>query len=211
MLEPKNFDCLQDNTRTLLFELKDTAPFLRNYTFVGGSALALYLCHRKSEDLDFFTYEDSFSKSEILDYCRRFENFVILNDSDNQLDLLISGIKATFFNARWKFLQPLDSGPLNIATLDALAAMKINTLFLRAKYRDYYDLYSLVTRVYDLKGLYDCAKGIVPGLTFKLLCIALTYIDDIEDDSIAHLQPEFKLTKEEIRSYFEQQVRNLTF
>lgn len=211
MLEPKSFDCLQENTKKLLFELKDTAPFLRNYTFVGGSALTLYLCHRKSEDLDFFTYDNSFDRQEILDYCRKFERFEILNESDDQLDLLIMGVKTTFFNAKWNFLQPTSRNTLNIAALDALAAMKVNTLFLRAKYRDYYDLYCLVFRVFDLKKLYECAKNIVPGLTFKLLCISLTFIDDIEDDSIEHLQPLVNLTKEEIRLFFEQQIRDLNF
>ena len=31
-------------------------PFLNKYVLVGGSALSLHMCHRKSEDLDFFTY-----------------------------------------------------------------------------------------------------------------------------------------------------------
>ncbi len=44
----------------------------------------------------------------------------------------------------------------------------------------------------------------------KLFCIALTYIDDIADDSIDHLDPVIQLSKEEIRTYFEEQIRLLT-
>src|SRR6056297_2706313 len=99
MFEPKNFDCLRDDTLSLLFELRDSASFLNRFTLVGGTALALYLCHRKSEDLDFFTYEDAFNRNEIVDYCRRFPQFEILNESGDQLDLLIRGVKTTFFNA----------------------------------------------------------------------------------------------------------------
>ena len=51
----KNLDCLLDDTQDLLRTLIDTAPFLKNYVLVGDSALALHLCHRKSEDLGFFT------------------------------------------------------------------------------------------------------------------------------------------------------------
>ena len=51
MNERKNFECLLPKTKKLLELLVDTAPFLSNYVFVGGSALALHICHRKSEDL----------------------------------------------------------------------------------------------------------------------------------------------------------------
>ncbi|QIV94840.1 nucleotidyl transferase AbiEii/AbiGii toxin family protein [Allofrancisella frigidaquae] len=58
MKELKNLDCLLPKTRQLLLRLIDTCDFLKDYVFVGGSALALHICHRKSEDLDFFTYGD---------------------------------------------------------------------------------------------------------------------------------------------------------
>ncbi len=46
--------------------------FLDKYILVGGSALTLHSCHRKSEDLD----------------------------------LLLDGVKVTFFNAKWDFIKP---------------------------------------------------------------------------------------------------------
>ncbi len=55
MQELPNLDSLLTNTRTALLELIQTAPFLQNFVLVGGSALALHLNHRQSEDLDFFT------------------------------------------------------------------------------------------------------------------------------------------------------------
>lgn len=63
----KNLECVLPETRKLLLKLRDNCEFLHKYVLVGGSALSLQLCHRKSEDLDFFTYDDSFSKKEILD------------------------------------------------------------------------------------------------------------------------------------------------
>ncbi len=205
--EAKNFGCLLDKTRDVLDELVETAPFLVDYSLVGGSALSLYLCHRKSEDLDFFTYFDNFDRRKILDYVSRFNQHEVLNDDRGQLDLLLDGVKVTFFNAKWTFLEPDQVSPLNIATLKSIAAMKTNVLFLRAKYRDYYDLYFLTKMVMGIKNIFECAQPIVSGLTFKLFCIALLYIDDIGDDNIAHLDPLEILTKAEIRSFFEQQLR----
>ena len=205
--EAKNFDCLLGKTRDVLNELVDTAPFLSNYSLVGGSALSLYLCHRKSEDLDFFTYSDNFDRQTILSYVTKFDHYEVLNDNDDQLDVLLNGVKVTFFNAKWSFLEPRQVSSLNIATLVSIAAMKTNVLFLRAKYRDYYDLYFLAKRVMGLEEIFACARPIVSGLTFKLFNIALLYIDDIDDDNIAHLDPLEILTKGEIRSFFEQQFR----
>jgi hypothetical protein len=128
---------LLDNTRQVLNQLIDTAPFLYRYCLVGGSALSLYLCHRKSEDLDFFTYGETFDRQEILNYIRHFERHEVLNDNNDQLDLLLNRVKITFFNAKWNFLKPKKPSQLNIASLKSIAAMKTNNFFVRAKYRDY--------------------------------------------------------------------------
>lgn len=61
--EPKNYAYLQEKTRNILYRFSESAPFfLKDYSLVGDSALALYLGHRKSEDLDFFTFANTFDK-----------------------------------------------------------------------------------------------------------------------------------------------------
>lgn len=207
MNDSLNLDYLLVKTKTVLLELIKTAPFLQNYVLVGGSALALHLCHRQSEDLDFFTYADSFQKQDILHYLKHFKHTEVLNDNTDQLDLLIDGVKVTFFNAQWSFLRPSTVGTLNVAPLEAIAAMKTNTLFLRAKYRDYYDLYCLAKHGMSIKGIFTAAQGVVDGISYKLLCIALLYIDDIEDDNIAYLQPKEVVSKQQIRTFFEKNIQ----
>ena len=60
MQDLKNLNYLLPKTQDLLPRLYKGCMFLNKYVLVGGSALALHICHRKSEDLDFFTYEDIF-------------------------------------------------------------------------------------------------------------------------------------------------------
>ncbi len=115
MQDLKNLNCLLPKTETLLLKMVAECSFLEKYVLVGGSALALYLCHRKSEDLDFFTYSDSFDRKEIFEH----------------------------------------------------------------------------------------SQNIVEGMNFKLFAIALVYIDDIEDDNIEYLEPIEKISKEEIREFFQ--------
>ena len=74
MQDLKNLKCLLPKTETLLLKMIDECGFLDKYVLVGGSALAIYLCHRKSEDLDFFTYSDNFDiKDDNIEYLEPIE------------------------------------------------------------------------------------------------------------------------------------------
>lgn len=121
--------------------------------------------------------------------------------------MLINGVKTTFFNANWRFLKPDQVESFNLSSPQAIAAMKVNTLFIRAKYRDYYDLYFLVKELFTLRDIYTYSKDIVEGISFKLFAVALVYIDDIDDDNIFHLDPKEDIKKEAIRDFFEQHLR----
>jgi len=207
MHDLKNLKCLLPNTETLLLKMIDGCNFLDKYVLVGGSALTLHLCHRKSEDLDFFTYDDGFDKGEIFQYIKQFENKEILNQTEEQVDLLLDGVKVTFFNAKWSFLKPDKIDKFNLSSLESIAAMKINVLFLRAKYRDYYDIYFLAKKSMSLKKIFKCSLDVLEGINFKLFSVALLYTDDIEDDNIAYLEPIDILTKEQIRDFFQLELK----
>ncbi len=181
--------------------------FLDKYVLVGGSALALHLCHRKSEDLDFFTYADRLDRQEIFAYIQSFEHKEVLNQTEEQIDVLLDGVKVTFFNAGWGFLKPQKIRRFNLATIESIAAMKVNVLFLRATYRDYYDVYCLAKNGMGLRTMYEKSRAILEGVTFKLFATALLYTDDIEDDSIVHLDPVELITKEKIRVFFQKRLR----
>ncbi len=214
MIENENCEILPPETAGVLSRFVKKAPFLYKYVLVGGSALAFHCKHRKSEDLDFFTYQKKdFNKKEIRDFLSSFTEKEIVNETDEQIDLLCDRVKVTFFDAAWDFLSPpTEAGgeekQLYIADLKSLAAMKTNTLFLRARYRDYYDLYHIVKYRLTLDQVYREAKKVIQGLTEKLFYIALTYLEDIEDDSIAHLDPVESVKKEEIRLFFEAKIKS---
>ena len=210
MEDLKNLNCLLPKTKSLLLKIISSCEFLNKYVLVGGSALTLHICHRKSEDLDFFTYSDNFDKKEIFNYIKQFNNKEILNQTDEQIDLLLDGVKVTFFNAKWDFLKPNKIDRFNLASIESIAAMKVNVLFLRAKFRDYYDLYFLSKNGMSIKKMFQCSLKIVDGITFKLFTIALIYVDDIKDDNIEHLKPIESLDKIKIRDYFQKELNKIT-
>ena len=85
--------------------------------------------------------------------------------------------------------------------------MKVNVIFLRAKYRDYYDLYYLVKSGKSLNDIFQCSSEILEGITYKLFAVSLLYIDDIEDDNINYLEPAEKISKEKIRDFFQKRLK----
>jgi predicted nucleotidyltransferase component of viral defense system len=209
MKDSKNLNILLPETRKVLGKLCED-NYLSNFVLVGGSALALHLNHRKSEDLDFFTYnENLFEIKKIREMVKKF-NGKIVNISDEQIDVLINGVKVTFFDAKWSFLKPKEIQNFNIATLEQLAIMKTNVLFLRAKFRDYYDLYFLV-RKFGIKKIFEMSKNVLDGINFKLFAAAFLYIDDIEDENIDYLEPKQKLSLIDIQKFFEQELKILGF
>lgn len=183
--------------------------FLSNYTFVGGSGLSLYLHHRLSEDIDLFTWEPGLDRTRILSALRqKYPALNIEQSTDQQIDLQLNGVKVTFFANNWEAL--LDNCPfykkLQVGSIRLLTGMKLNTLFLRAKYRDYYDLYCLSKEVFPIEEMYSIIYDLMPGMNKRLFQMALSYTDDIVDDSIHHLEPKYKISKEEIGAYFQEKV-----
>jgi hypothetical protein len=104
-------------------------------------------------------------------------------------------------------LRPQKIEQFNLSSVESIAAMKVNVLFLRAKYRDYYDLYFLVKTSMSLKKVFEYSLAVLEGINFKLFSVAILYTDDIEDDSISYLEPIEILSKEAIGEYFYLQLK----
>jgi len=204
---------LTDDTYNLFKELAGN-PVVSEFTFVGGSAIGYYLNHRMSEDLDFFTWYEKLPMETqgFIDSIAKTRTIVIANRSQSYIDLFIDDIKVTLFANNWAALKTdrnKITGNIFIADLPLLCAMKINTLSLRAKYRDYYDLYVLNKEKYNIKDMLNIATKYIPGMTKKIFGMQLTYIEDIEDESINHLHPKYDVTLAHIKNHFETEVAKL--
>jgi len=78
---------------------------------------------------------------------------------------------------------------------------------LRAKYRDYYDVYFLVKKSMSIKKVFESSLDVIDGISFKLFAVALLYIDDIDDDDIEYLEPVEIVDKKEIRDFFQDKLK----
>lgn len=201
---------LTDKTQ-LVYNSIAEFKLLNEFTFVGGSAIAFYLQHRLSEDLDFFTWQKELpiDLQTFLREISKKHKIEIYNSSSTYLDVFIDDIKITFFANDWEVLKTYRTKCFNniyAAELKLLSAMKINTLSLRAKYRDYYDLYVINKEIFSLKELYEHSTFYLPGMTKKVFGTVLTFIADIEDEKIEHLNPKYKVTIEDIQTHFDKEI-----
>jgi predicted nucleotidyltransferase component of viral defense system len=206
----KSLNGLTPDTQSLLHDISEF-DFFDDFVFVGGSAISVYLRHRLSEDLDFFSPSATLPTEKILIHIRRAfpGQFVIRYIDEEQIDLKIKTINVTFSANRWKRFGDPESlcGHVRIAPLDVLTAMKINTLFLRAKFRDYYDVYVINKDIFPLPRMFEIFKSYLPEMNKKLFQAALIYTDDIQEDNIKHLQPIYPLNIKNIRTHFEQEIK----
>lgn len=132
------------------------------FYFTGGTALsAVYLKHRHSEDLDFFSYH-RFEFREIADFLRNlgkihnfsfraqtvgFAHFCFLKFKDNR------ELKVDFSTYPYKQLEnPLSNKYISVDSLLDIAVNKLSLLSQRTEVKDYVDLYYLLRKftVWDL-------------------------------------------------------------
>ena len=157
--------------------------FSNDYYLVGGTAIALYIGHRRSIDFDLFTTQDIKRKSirNLIDKSG-FTVDNLLYEAFDQIHLVVNSVKITFFNFPHKIVHSMDfDGIIKIPTLLDLAAMKTYALGGRAKWKDYVDLYFILKDQYDLRELSARAMEIF-GTYFneKLFREQLCFFDDID-------------------------------
>jgi len=145
-------EVLTEKQRELLPLIKS---FSNDYYLVGGTAIALYVGHRRSIDFDLFTTQDIKRKS-IRNLIEKsgFTVDNLLYEAFDQMHVVVNSVKITFFNFPYKIVHLMDfDGIINIPTLLDLAAMKTYAMGGRAKWKDYVDLFFVLKDHHGLKEL----------------------------------------------------------
>lgn len=191
-------------------------PFFRQFYFTGGTALSyLYLEHRYSEDLDFFS-EKSFDREELSDiivlWSKKF-NFTFELNSHKHMDIY----NLTFLNGQTLKLdfvhEPhirLEKGKvwhtLAVDSLIDIATNKLLTTNQRTTVKDFVDLYFLL----QTHSLYDLMEGVKVKFGIKLDTI-LVASDFLKVDFFTFLPRMIKpLTLIDLQTFFHAQAVELS-
>ena len=172
-------EILNDDQMSLLPVIRE---FKREYYLVGGTAIALYLGHRRSIDFDLFKFSMISAKKNVEKLSRSNVNFTITRNVTEQLNLIANNVKMTFFQYPFQIEAKNDfEKVIRIPDLLDLAAMKAYALGRRSKWKDYVDLYFLLNDKFTLQQIIDRAIMIFGDLfSDKLFRSQLSYFDDID-------------------------------
>ena len=176
--------------------------FRREYYLVGGTAIALYLGHRRSIDFDMFKMLSINHKKNLDRIVASGFDYLVTRRVEEQMNLLVGGVKVTFFQYPFPVV-PEDNfkDVFRLPSLLSLAAMKAYALGRRSKWKDYVDLYFLLTKCFSLAEVSAKATELFGELfSEKLFRAQLSYFDDVDyTEQVEYLIPK-PPTEEEIKS-----------
>ena len=203
----KLFTEIFDGRRTRVF--RQLNKFKNGRYLVGGTALALQLGYRKSEDFDVFA-NVQISLSDREEAIKVFgKNIRFTVDNPKQLNFLTAeGVKVTFAYTPYRPLHKLvETESLPLLTVADIASDKAFTIGRRAAYRDYVDLYFILNTGRPLETIIgETIERYGPMFDEKLFLEQLEYLDDLLNREIKFIAK--PVTFEEIGEFFHRQVRS---
>lgn len=199
-----------------VLNLISKTELVAGYTLIGGTALSLSLGHRLSEDIDLCIWgkENKIKPTETiyesLVGLRPNGNVVILLDSDFQKDFLVDNVKVTFFNDPMGQPPPNEKSQnkyngLSIADVPSIAGMKACVTLNRAKFRDYYDLFSIAYGGHcSLAEILSEANEYKPHFNTRMILQNIQSLAETKEESMDLLKPIYNIKSSEIEYFFRQ-------
>jgi len=170
-----------DNQLELLPLVKE---FRREFYLAGGTAIALYLGHRRSIDFDFFKSSPFNEKKIISKITEHHYKYQVTRRVSEQLNLTVNNVTFTFFEYPYKIEAKNNfANILRLPSLIDLAAMKAYALGRRSKWKDYVDFYFLLKDYFTINQISDRAVELFDQMfSQKLFRAQLCYFEDIKYD-----------------------------
>jgi predicted nucleotidyltransferase component of viral defense system len=189
---------------------------------VGGTALALQLKHRLSEDLDFMCWKQSKNDKQNIDITtikNELSQDFIIDKVDilgnNHIEMYIDcSVKLSFYTPDkiQPIIRPIYLNNLILADEDCIAALKMETFLRRNEFRDYYDLYCVLKNKDE-----ETTKQIINNalkyseyhLKSKNLIGMLTNSERFKyNTAFAQLAPKYTVTAKEIEQFMVERMKS---
>ena len=187
---------------------------IKPFVLVGGTALSIQLQTRQSEDLDFQRWK--LGKDDTLDIGwpnieKQLATIGKIHSVDlagfDQVTFFVSGVKISFYAAPRKRIPTMQEIPylnnIRLADVASIGVMKMEAMMRRNKFRDYYDIYSILKSGVDINQLIPAAlehsghklktKGLMMMLTNGQLFR--------KDETFESLQPVYDVSSTDIQEY----------
>lgn len=152
------------------------------YYLAGGTALALYLGHRKSVDLDYFIAKpiDTLALKNKLTLVFPKATVEIIFETKNTLWCIIDGVKVSFISRFDNLLEPVKSIDFfRLASTKDIAVMKLVAICGREEYKDYFDI-ACIAKETDVRSWISWWQEVYPEQDIMSWVVALSAVDSIQ-------------------------------
>ena len=204
-------DILEESRLNLLKRIAAAPPVPDSY-MAGGTALAMMLGHRHSEDFDWFT-PNMFAAETISERLSMMGALDLSETKKGTFHGFVDGIRVSWLYYPNPLLDELitSSGVpgLNLASLVDIAVMKWVALSSRGSLKDFLDLYFIANAGLEMKTLYPLLARKFPHANINRyhMIKSLSYFDDAEREPwpIMHKPAEWV----DVKDYFLKQQKLL--
>jgi hypothetical protein len=153
---------------------------LSQFSLVGGTALALYLGHRKSVDIDLFS-QQLFDVEEMKGYLTHAYGFQIDRQSDVTLIGRISSVKVDCIGYHYPLVESAKKYEgIRMYSMPDIAAMKLTAISQSGKrLKDYVDV-AFLSAMMSLNEMLNAFEKKYPKTSVMSAVRGLSYFDDID-------------------------------
>jgi len=183
--------------------------FKKDFLLVGGTAIALYLGHRKSIDFDYFAMwseelEVSLCETLILKWNKIMKNWLSIKkvyENYNQINMLINWVKFTLYSYPYDVPEYIGDEMLRVPSLLDLWAMKAFAIWQRAKRKDYVDMYFILQKT-PFSKIATRTKNLF-GWMFnqRLFITQIWYFDDINYEEKVEFMPWYEVDDDVVKNF----------
>ena len=202
-----------------VFERITRLECIKPFVLVGGTALSLQLNKRQSEDLDFMCWKKSAKdKPEIpiSSIKREIETVANIDSMEiggfNFVSFIVEGVKLSFYAAPRKRIPSMQVIPfknnLQLADIKSIGAMKMEAMLRRSKFRDYYDIYTVLHEGVDIQEMIEMALEHSGHLLKRKNLLAMLCDGERfrKDKVFIQLHPVYDVTPYDIQEYIKQKL-----
>lgn len=202
-----------------VFERITRLECIKPFVLVGGTALSLQLNKRQSEDLDFMCWKKSAKdKPEIpiSSIKREIESVANIDSMEiggfNFVSFVVEGVKLSFYAAPRKRIPSMQVIPfknnLQLADIKFIGAMKMEAMLRRSKFRDYYDIYTVLHEGVDIQEMIEMALEHSGHLLKRMNLLAMLCDGERfrKDKVFIQLHPVYDVTPYDIQEYIKQKL-----
>ncbi len=201
-----HYETIEPDLLELLNDLMSETR-LREFKLVGGTALALQIGHRKSNDIDLFSCA-GFTSDSVLRILLKKYQVQLLEQLPQTLLCSIKNIRVDFIRFSYPFIRPIiEKDGIRMASMEDIAAMKLDAIAGRGSKKDFYDLYFLL-RLYDIESLLSFYKEMYPHQTTFHVVKSMVYFKDAEREPNP-LVIDKKITWNKVKSFISKAIGKL--